>query len=74
MGAAVGLSRIHDNKHWATDVLAGAAVGFTTAKLTNIVLTQVDKQLLKKKINIYVLPSVSNGSAGLSFGGSFYAK
>ncbi len=67
----VGLSRIHDNKHWATDVLAGATVGFVTAKCTNFILTQVEKQLVKRKINIYVLPNVSSGSAGLSFGGSF---
>jgi len=30
----VGLSRIHDNAHWASDVLAGAAVGFLSAKCT----------------------------------------
>ena len=72
-GAAtlVGLSRIHDNKHWATDVLAGATVGFITAKTTNFLLNQIEKQLDKKKINIYVLPKVSNGTAGLSLGGSF---
>jgi membrane-associated phospholipid phosphatase len=29
----VGLSRITENKHWATDVLAGAALGYFTGKL-----------------------------------------
>jgi membrane-associated phospholipid phosphatase len=28
----VGLSRIHDNAHWASDVMAGAAIGFLAAK------------------------------------------
>ncbi len=28
----VGLSRIHDNAHWTSDVLAGAAIGFLAAK------------------------------------------
>lgn len=28
----IGLSRITENKHWATDVLAGAAVGFLAGK------------------------------------------
>lgn len=29
----IGLSRISENKHWATDVLTGAAVGFLTGRL-----------------------------------------
>ncbi|GAA4335669.1 phosphatase PAP2 family protein [Flaviaesturariibacter amylovorans] len=30
----VGLSRITENRHWATDVLAGAALGYLTGRLT----------------------------------------
>jgi membrane-associated phospholipid phosphatase len=30
-----GWSRINDNRHWLSDVLAGAAVGITSAKLMN---------------------------------------
>ncbi len=67
----VGLSRIYDNKHWATDVLAGATVGILTAKTTNFLLNQVENQLDKKHVHVYLMPSVSNGTAGLSFGGSF---
>lgn len=29
----IGLSRITENKHWATDVVAGAALGYLTGKL-----------------------------------------
>lgn len=29
----IGLSRITENKHWATDVLCGAAIGYLTGKL-----------------------------------------
>jgi membrane-associated phospholipid phosphatase len=29
----IGLSRIAENKHWATDVLAGSAIGYLTGKL-----------------------------------------
>jgi hypothetical protein len=30
--AMIGLTRITENKHWATDVLAGAALGYVTGK------------------------------------------
>jgi membrane-associated phospholipid phosphatase len=32
LAALVGLSRIHDNKHWASDVFFGSAVGYLCAK------------------------------------------
>ncbi|MFL5742466.1 MAG: phosphatase PAP2 family protein [Flavisolibacter sp.] len=32
MASLVGLSRIYDNAHWASDVMTGAAVGFLSAK------------------------------------------
>jgi len=70
MAGLVGLSRIHDNKHWTTDVLAGATVGFVAAKTTNFLLSQAEKELTRKKISIYVLPSMTNGAPGLSLGGS----
>ena len=28
----IGLSRITENKHWSTDILVGAALGFLTGK------------------------------------------
>lgn len=33
LATLVGISRIYDNGHWSSDVLAGAAVGFLSAKL-----------------------------------------
>lgn len=70
MATLVGLSRIHDNKHWATDVMAGAALGFMTAKTTYYLLNQAEKQLQKRKINIYVTPNVSANAIGLNLGGT----
>ena len=35
MAAGVGWSRMNDNKHWLTDVAAGAVLGITSAKLVN---------------------------------------
>ncbi|HEX7412349.1 MAG TPA: phosphatase PAP2 family protein [Bacteroidales bacterium] len=33
LATCAGLSRIHDNAHWASDVLTGALVGYLTGKL-----------------------------------------
>ena len=35
MATAVGWSRINDNRHWLSDVAAGALVGITSAKLVS---------------------------------------
>jgi membrane-associated phospholipid phosphatase len=35
MATAVGWSRINDNRHWLSDVAAGAIVGITSAKLAS---------------------------------------
>ncbi|MDQ1622061.1 MAG: hypothetical protein QOH19_479 [Actinomycetota bacterium] len=35
LATGVGWSRINDNRHWLTDVAAGAALGITSAKLMN---------------------------------------
>ena len=32
IATVTGISRVHDNKHWATDVFAGAALGYFSAK------------------------------------------
>jgi membrane-associated phospholipid phosphatase len=33
VAAGTGWSRLNDNRHWLSDVLAGAAVGITSAEL-----------------------------------------
>jgi membrane-associated phospholipid phosphatase len=35
LATAVGWSRMNDNKHWLSDVVAGAAIGITSSKLMN---------------------------------------
>ncbi len=45
----VGLSRLNDNAHWASDVLAGAAVGYLSAKT----MIGLDKLLVRKRILIF---------------------
>lgn len=60
MATMVGLSRIYDNAHWASDVMAGAAVGFLSAK--SVLL--LDKVLSNQHIHIY--PQIGLKQAGAS--------
>ncbi|HEY1112197.1 MAG TPA: phosphatase PAP2 family protein [Chitinophagaceae bacterium] len=59
LATMVGFSRVYDNAHWASDVMAGAAVGFLSAK--TMILT--DKWVGKKNIRLY--PQVSKRSASM---------
>ena len=75
--AAVGASRIYSNKHWASDVLAGATVG----TMSGLVVmrfnharpagerSRLDRALLRR---VTVLPTVDGGGGvGLAVGTSF---
>lgn len=55
--AFVGFSRMYDDKHWASDVLLGAAIG----ELAGRVVTNHHA----RKGSVAVVPSVSGSSAGL---------
>ncbi len=60
----VGLSRINDNKHWASDVLAGAALGYLTGKVSYWTFTKVKNQLQKR--NWVVSPNWQSGAIGVN--------
>lgn len=61
-GAAtlVGLSRIHDNAHWTSDVIAGAALGYLSAKAVAKLYDYGEKKWVK------VTPSFKRDFKGLS--------
>lgn len=53
----VGLSRIHDNAHWATDVIIGAAVGYLSAKVAIKAYRFLEKKSLK------IIPQIAPGKS-----------
>jgi membrane-associated phospholipid phosphatase len=59
LATIVGLSRIYNNAHWASDVLAGAAIGFITAKAMTSLYTLANKK------SIAFIPQVGNKSGSL---------
>jgi membrane-associated phospholipid phosphatase len=62
----VGLSRIHDNAHWATDVLKGAAVGYLSSRGVSYLYNFTEGRLSNRKLKLLITPQVSPLSAGFS--------
>ena len=63
----VGLSRINDNAHWATDGMAGAPVGFLSAKATNYIDEMASQKLqIRRQRRLLFMPQPGIGSGGLS--------
>jgi len=46
LASMVGISRIYHNEHWASDVMAGAAIGFLSAKAMNGIYKLASKKFL----------------------------
>jgi membrane-associated phospholipid phosphatase len=67
---AVGLSRMYDNQHWASDVVMGAAIGtFAGLKTVRFNHTHAGNQLDQILLGARVVPT-PNGTA-LAWSGSF---
>lgn len=71
LATLVGLSRIQHNAHWATDVLAGAAVGYLSAKGVSYLYRVTNEQLSTKKMSLMMVPSMSPASLGFSMSLTF---
>ena len=61
-----------NNKHWFSDVVAGAGIGMASAKIAYLVYPQIKKVLRTKKTsNFTLMPSYNQGSKGLILSGRF---
>lgn len=64
MATSTGLLRMYNNRHWITDVVAGAGFGIASTTLSYIVY---DKFLKKNHLSFNVTPSYYNGNLGLTY-------
>ena len=68
MATATGMLRMYNDKHWMSDVVAGAGVGIASTRLAYWLYPKVKHLLWKDKPTAPLLmPSYSNGSVGLVF-------
>ena len=59
MASLTALSRVHDNKHWASDIFLGSAIGFFTAKA----ILKLNRGYID---NISISPAMIDNSSGVS--------
>ncbi|MBF9252839.1 phosphatase PAP2 family protein [Pontibacter sp. 172403-2] len=66
LATLVGLSRINDNAHWTTDVLAGAAVGYLSSKGVSYLYNRANRKLENRQQKLLLTPQINLASAQLN--------
>jgi hypothetical protein len=69
LASLIGLARVYNNRHWVSDVVAGAGIGILSAKIVYLTYPYLQKTFGKKngKLQAVVLPGYSNGVLSLTF-------
>lgn len=67
VAAGTGFLRMYNNRHWLTDVLAGAGVGILSVEAAYWLYPLITKVFFKKRYTkIFVAPKFGTGAVGLS--------
>ncbi len=68
MAATTGTLRVYNNRHWVSDVVAGAGFGILSTKLAYWIYPTIKKKLFKNKpVNTVLMPYYQSGSGGVVF-------
>ncbi len=67
MAGTTGYFRIKNNKHWFSDVVAGAGIGIISTKLIYAIYPRISEKIFRKKANFVILPFNFDVGYGLSF-------
>ncbi|MGY0038526.1 hypothetical protein [Pedobacter sp. NJ-S-72] len=63
---------MYNNKHWLSDVVAGAGVGIASTKLAYLIYPNLKKLIVgKQTVRYSLVPMYQQKAAGLSFNGTF---
>ncbi len=75
MAVATGYLRMYNNKHWFSDVIAGAGIGIASTKLAYWLYPKIKHKFFKDKpMNTMVMPYYQNKTIGFSLVHSFARK
>jgi len=69
----VGIARVYNNKHWVSDVVAGAGIGILSTKIVYWAYPCLRKKIGKndKPLQTFVFPGYSNGNLCISLSHTF---
>lgn len=66
VAATTGVLRLYNNKHWVSDVVAGAGFGILSTRLAYWIYPAIKRKFFKyKPMNTMVMPYYQNGGGGL---------
>lgn len=72
IAAATGILRLYNNKHWVSDVVAGAGFGIVSTRLSYLLYPKLKRLILGSgKENYNLVPSYQQHSFGFSFQARF---
>jgi hypothetical protein len=73
MASIIGIARVYNNRHWVSDVVAGAGIGILSTKIVYLTYPCLQKTFGKKgrKLQTTILPGYSNGNLSLTFSCTF---
>lgn len=73
IATATGMLRMYNNKHWLSDVIAGAGVGIASTKLAYWIYPAIKRKFYRNKnMNTMVMPYYQNRGGGISMVYNFH--
>jgi hypothetical protein len=67
MAATTGYLRMYNNRHWLSDIVAGAGIGIASTKISYWLYPKIQQKIFKRQpANMIVMPTYKQGSIGLS--------
>lgn len=72
VATATGVLRMYNNKHWLSDVIAGAGVGIASTKLAYLIYPSLKKLVVgNRAVKYSLMPTYQQKAVGLAFSGTF---
>lgn len=72
VATATGVLRMYNNRHWVSDVVAGAGFGIASTKAAYLIYPHLRKLFVgKQSVKYSLLPTYQQRTAGIAFSGTF---